>query len=62
MAETDDVRLLHPEVVRRAEHGGVWPVEAPFPLMPLETWFVAQGWVSIDQVRAMSGKIEGSND
>lgn len=69
MAETDDTGPAHPEVMRRAVSGGVWPAGTPFPLTPLEAWYVLQGWavkpaggLSFDQVAAMPGKIEGGTD
>ena len=34
---------LHREVER---HGGLptWPADQPFPLTPLECWYLMQGW------------------
>ena len=69
MAETDDTGPAHPEVVRRAVYGSVWPVGTPFQLTPLEAWYVLQGWavkpaggIGVEQVVAMPGKIEGGNN
>lgn len=48
---------------------GIWPAGRPFPLTPLEAWYVLQGCavrpaggLSIDQFDAMPGKIEGGDD
>lgn len=47
-------------------YDAVWPVGKPFPLMPLEAWYVMQGWevalaggITQGQVLAMPGRIEG---
>jgi hypothetical protein len=44
MAEPGPVEQRHPEVVRRAAYDGIWRVDEPFPLTPLEAWYVTQGW------------------
>ena len=58
----------HPEVVRRMSYMSVWPANRPFPLTPLEAWYVLQGWevapaagITGEQVLDMPGKIEGGN-
>ena len=56
----------HPEVVRY-ESGSVWPADKPFPLTPLEAWYVMRGWwvapeagVSMEQIiEELPGKLEG---
>ena len=55
----------HPEVERRVEYP-VWPVGKPFPLTPLEAWYVLQGWavrpvagLPMETLLDMPGKIEG---
>lgn len=32
-----------PEVVRHMAYEDLWPSEQPFPLTPLEAWYVLQG-------------------
>ncbi len=68
MAETEDTGPAHPEVVRRVGYKGIWPAGRPFPLTPIEAWYVLQGWavqpaggISGEQVGAMPGKIEGGD-
>ena len=46
----------------------IWAAGKPFPLTPLEAWYVLQGWevkpaggLTGDQVGEMPGKIEGGN-
>jgi hypothetical protein len=60
------IRNPHPEVVRWLDHEAHWPADKPFPLTPLEAWYVMQGYtvkpatgVTLEQVIAMPGKIEG---
>lgn len=58
----------HPEVVRR-KPGPVWPPDKPFPLTPLEAWYVMRGWdvapvagVTMQQIlEELPGKLEGGN-
>ncbi len=58
----------HPEVVRR-KVGPVWPPDKPFPLTPLEAWYVMRGWdvapaagVTMNQIiEELPGKLEGGN-
>ena len=58
----------HPEVVRR-KAGPVWPPDKPFPLTPLEAWYVMRGWevapaagVTADQIaEELPGKLEGGD-
>ncbi|MGI4744747.1 MAG: hypothetical protein ACRYFY_01695 [Janthinobacterium lividum] len=58
----------HPEVVRR-KVGPVWPPNKPFPLTPLEAWYVMRGWdvapaagVTMQQIlEELPGKLEGGN-
>lgn len=54
----------HPEVERRVEYP-VWPAGKPFPLTPLEAWYVLQGWavrpaagISMEVFLEMPGKVE----
>ena len=55
-----------PEVVRRAT-GLVWPADKPFPLTPLDAWYVMRGWwiapaagVTMEQIiEELPGKLEG---
>ncbi len=68
MTDTKDSGQPHPEVVRRVGYDSVWPADKPFPLTPLEAWYVLQGWevkpaggLTMDQVGEMPGKIEGGN-
>ena len=68
MAETDDTEQAHPEVVRRRTEWA-WPAGKPFPLTPLEAWYVMQGWevkpaagiTGTQIVEEMPGKLEGRN-
>ena len=55
----------HPEVVRW-EECVPWPADKPFPLTPLEAWYVMQGYVvqpaggfTTDQLFEMPGSFEG---
>ncbi len=58
----------HPEVVRRKVRS-VWPPDKPFPLTPLEAWYVMRGWdvapaagVTMQQIlEELPGKLEGGN-
>ena len=58
----------HPEVVRRKIRS-VWPPDKPFPLTPLEAWYVMRGWdvapaagVTMQQIlEELPGKLEGGN-
>ena len=58
----------HPEVVRRRT-GLIWPPDKPFPLTPLEAWYVMRGWevapvagITMQQIiEELPGKIEGGN-
>ena len=58
----------HPEVVRRKVKA-VWPPNKPFPLTPLEAWYVMRGWdvapaagVTMQQIlEELPGKLEGGN-
>ena len=55
-----------PEVVRCAA-SIVWPADKPFPLTPLEAWYVMRGWwvapaagVTMEQIiEELPGKLEG---
>ena len=45
-----------------------WPTDKPFPLTPLEAWYVMQGWevkpaagLTFDQFNELPGKIEGGD-
>ena len=62
-----DTGQPHPEVVRQCG-SSVWPDDKPFPLTPLEAWYVMKGWkvkpaagITGHQVLEMPGKIEGGN-
>ena len=55
----------HPEVVRREEYAGFWPEGEPFPLTPMEAWYLLQGWavkpaagLTPEQYERMPGKLE----
>jgi hypothetical protein len=75
MAETDDdgyawpdADAPHPEVVRRISYTDIWPADEPFPLNPLEAWYLLQGWevapaagVTGEQVMKIPAKAEGGN-
>jgi hypothetical protein len=68
VAGTEATGPEHPEVVRRMAYEGIWPADKPFPLTPLEAWYVMQGWevkpaagITMQQVLDMPGKIEGGN-
>ncbi len=65
MSEFSEPAQPHPEVVRRKRYP-TWPEDRPFPLTPLEAWYVLQGWavqpaggLTTDQLHALPGKIEG---
>ena len=62
-----DSDASHPEVDCRREYP-VWPSDKPFPLTPLEAWYVLQGWsvkpkqeVSMDEFLELPGKLEYSH-
>lgn len=66
MAEDDAADRRDPEVVRRATYEGIWPADRPFPLTPLEAWYLVQGWdvapaagIALDQVADLPGRFEG---
>jgi hypothetical protein len=68
MTDTKAPSQPHPEVVRRMCYASVWPADKPFPLTPLEAWYLLQGWevkpaggITAEQVAEMPGKIEGGN-
>ena len=65
MAESRESAHPHPEVIRK-ERYPTWPEDQPFPLTPIEAWYVLQGWavkpaagLTRDQLLALPGKIEG---
>ena len=66
---TPEELAAHPEVVRR-KFGHVWPPDKPFPLTPLEAWYVMRGWevapaagITMRQIiDELPGKLEGGND
>jgi hypothetical protein len=68
MTEADDTEQVHPEVVRRRTEW-TWPSGKPFPLTPLEAWYVMQGWevkpaagiTATQIIDEMPGKLEGGN-
>ena len=58
----------HPEVVRWAD-GQPWPAGKPFPLTPLEAWYVMQGYtvkptvkLSSDEFKQLPGSLQGGPD
>ncbi len=58
----------HPEVERRVSYLDIWPSDQPFPLTPLEAWYLLQGWevapaagINLDQVLQLPAKVEGGN-
>ena len=67
-AATPEELAHHPEVVRR-KTGPVWPPDKPFPLTPLEAWYVMRGWevapaagITADQIaEELPGKLEGGD-
>ncbi len=67
-AASPEEMAAHPEVVRR-KAGPVWPPDKPFPLTPLEAWYVMRGWdvapaagVTMQQIiEELPGKLEGGN-
>lgn len=65
MASDNTTEQPNPEVVRRVAYDGVWPADKPFPLTPLEAWYVMQGWevapaggMTLEQASALPGKVE----
>ena len=65
MAGDDMQGRPHPEVKRRIGYDNVWPADKPFPLTPLEAWYVLQGWevepvggITSEQAGALPGKVE----
>jgi hypothetical protein len=67
MSETESSNP-HPEVVRRKGYE-TWPADKPFPLTPLEAWYVMQGWevkpasgLTFEQFNELPGKLEGGAD
>ncbi len=63
----DSADRPHPGVVRRRVYP-TWPTDKPFPLTPLEAWYVMQGWevkpaagLTFDQFNELPGKIEGGD-
>jgi hypothetical protein len=74
MAEADDdgyelpASAPHPEVVRRAIRPDIWPSGKPFPLTPLEAWYLLQGWevapaagITMEQVMELPAQAEGGD-
>ncbi len=69
MEDTEDRRIIrepHPEVVRWLDYEAPWPADTPFPLTPLEAWYVMQGYtvkpaagITLEEMLQMPGKIEG---
>ena len=67
-AATPEELADHPEV-KREKVGPVWPPDKPFPLTPLEAWYVMRGWkvtpaagVTGQQLREeLPGKLEGGD-
>jgi hypothetical protein len=56
----------HPEVVRWVEYQ-TWRRDSPFPLTPLEAWYVLQGYavrpaagLTLEQLMEMPGRMEGN--
>lgn len=63
--ESRIIRAPHPEVVRWEEYRP-WPADKPFPLTPLEAWYVMQGYTvkpaatfSFDEFMELPGSLEG---
>ena len=59
------IRAPHPEVVRWVEYLP-WPADKPFPLTPLEAWYVMQGYtvkpaatMTFDDFMQLPGSLEG---
>jgi hypothetical protein len=71
MEDTEDRKIIrepHPEVVRWLEYEMPWPADKPFPLTPLEAWYVMQGYtvkpaasITLEEFLQLPGKIEGSD-
>jgi hypothetical protein len=70
--EEDEGRKIindpHPEVVRWVEYEP-WPADKPFPLTPLEAWYVMQGYtvkpaakIPLEDFLLLPGQIEGSDE
>lgn len=64
-AGVDMVGQPDPEVVRRVAYEDVWSADKPFPLTPMEAWYVMQGWevapaggMTLEQAMALPSKIE----
>ncbi len=60
------IREPHPEVVRWVDYESSWPANKPFPLTPLEAWYVLQGFTvkpatsfTLEEFRQFPGRIEG---
>ena len=52
------------EVERRVENP-VWPTDEPFPLTPMEAWYILQGWavkpkaaLTMETFLELPGKVE----
>ena len=63
------IREPHPEVVRWVEYASSWPADKPFPLTPLEAWYVMQGFTvkpaatfTLDEFMQLPGDLEGGPD
>ncbi len=59
------IREPHPEVVRWVGYTP-WPTDKPFPLTPLEAWYVMQGFTvkpaatfTLDEFMQFPGDLEG---
>ena len=62
------IREPHPEVVRWLDTLCPWPADKPFPLTPLEAWYVMQGYtvapaarITLEDMLQMPGKLEGGD-
>ena len=60
------VRNPHPEVVRWIERPSLWPTHKPFPLTPLEAWYLLQGFtvtpaanLSLEEILYLHARIAG---
>ncbi len=63
------IRDPHPEVVRWVDHLSSWPADTPFPLTPLEAWYVMQGLtvkpaarITFEAFMQLPGLLEGGPD
>ena len=57
------------EIDAKEQYGGNWPSDKPFPLTPMEAWYVLQGYsvrprnaqITVEMLDDLPGKLELSN-